>query len=103
VSIPWFGTKGLSGNESPRNWHGIKKTAHAEPKFVPSGTPIAVGFTLKKSTLMRALKLGEQIASIPGLTLIPGVLDGTGEDGRKSSDIRFANVVETRHWRLVIE
>ena len=75
-----------------------KKTAHAEPKFVPCSTPIAVSLTLKKSTLMRALKLREQVASIPGLILVPGVLDDTGKDGRKSSGIRSANVRDTSHW-----
>ena len=30
---------------------------------------------------MRALRSGEQVAGIPGLTLVPGVLEGTGEDG----------------------
>jgi hypothetical protein len=47
---------------------------------------------------MRALKLGEQIASIPSLTLVPGVLDSTGEYGRKSRDIRIDNIWDTRHW-----
>ena len=98
MSISWFGTTGLSGNESPRNWHGIKKTAYAEPKFVPSGTPIGVSFTLKKSTLIRALKLGEQVANVPGLTLVPGVLDSTGEDGKKKRDIGVDNIWDTRHW-----
>ena len=56
----------------------------------------------KKNTLIRALKLGEQVAKVPGLALVPGVLDGTGEDGKKRNDIRFANVLDTRHWRLVI-
>jgi len=53
----------------------------AELKFVPSShgtsTPIAASLTLKKS--MRALKLGEQVASIPGLTLVLGVLRGNEE------------------------
>ena len=46
MSNPWFDRKVLSGNESPRNRQN--KTAYAEPKFVPSGTPIAVSLTLKK-------------------------------------------------------
>jgi len=55
---------------------------------------------------MRALELrGGKFASLPGLTLVPGILDSIGEDGRKSSGIRFANVRDTRdvrwyHWWL---
>ena len=47
---------------------------------------------------MRVLKLGEQVANILGLTLVPGFLDSTGEDGRKNRDIRFDNIWDTRHW-----
>ena len=38
-----------------------QKTTHVELKFVPSSTPIAVNFTLKKSASMRALKSGRPV------------------------------------------
>jgi len=85
----------LSGNESPENGH--KKPAYAELKFVPSSTPIAVSSTLK-STLMSALKLGEQVANIPGRALVSVLPDDPGEDGRKSRDIRGADIRDSRHW-----
>ena len=46
----------LSGNESPETGH--KMTAHAELKFVPSGTPIAVSFTLKEKYPDERVEIG---------------------------------------------
>lgn len=79
-SVPSLGLIGWPEVEMSLQGTGIKKTGHTELKFVPSGTPVAVSYTLKETILMRALKLREQFSNIPGLTLVPGVLDGTGED-----------------------
>jgi len=46
---------------------------------------------------MRALKLGEQVASIPGLVLVPGILDGIGEDGIQVGFAAGTNVLNTRN------
>jgi len=50
---------------------------------------------------MRVLKPGEQVACIPGLTLVPSVLDDTGEDGIQIDPTGATNVLNTGDVRVV--
>jgi hypothetical protein len=52
---------------------------------------------------MSALKLGEQVVNMPGRVLVSVLPDDSGEDGRKSRDIRrVANGrVRDRVWDIV--
>lgn len=72
----------------------INKTAHAELKFVPCRTPIAVSLTLK-TYIDEGIKIGEQVTCIPGIILVSGVLDGTGEDGTEVGFTGTTKVLDT--------